>query len=629
MQIISKWFYNSLILNILLTFFKPETFKSSFFMRLISIILNGVQAAVRGSVLFTFNNDENWEEASVSRSFIINTIKRLNPLILAVIDTVNHYIKNSSILAFALMVKQDLTDYPLMTISYMMLPSLLVATGLKAAFSSFTPSALLIRVILIFVLSTMIFMKQSLKEILLGSISGEILNKLVHIYRAREEGNDDQKRALRGKWLYPAIGVVIGIIYYILPLTTFIKLIGLLFFSIAIYINPLIGISAVFSILPLTNTKYSAALIGITFVSLILNYKKTKLSVPTAFVPAAFFLAAAAVAAVFSLMRTQSFKTFPLYVVYFMAFYCAALIFRDNKRLNIALAFLIIPAVAVSFIGIYQYVFVKVPTAIAWVDVTQFPELSTRVYATMENPNVLAEYLGLVVPVILGLLWTVKKPIIRLLLLVAASIITLCLILTFSRGAWVGFALAVMIFAVLKEPRLIFAFVIVALIAPAFMPSVVMKRIASIGSLEESSNAFRVSIWIAALRMIKDYWLTGVGLGLDAFARVYRDYMIAGTPAVHSHNLYLEIGIEMGIVGIVSFLWFIQTGISKAVRTAQRNSASSAMLVGMIGALAGHLLHGLFDYVWYSPRIVMLFWLIFGMMAALLTENEVQEGENT
>jgi len=56
-----------------------------------------------------------------------------------------------------------------------------------------------------------------------------------------------------------------------------------------------------------------------------------------------------------------------------------------------------------SLLGIYQYFFVKAPTAEAWVDVKQFPELATRVYATLENPNVLGEYLGLSIPLVLGL----------------------------------------------------------------------------------------------------------------------------------------------------------------------------------------------------------------------------------
>ena len=45
----------------------------------------------------------------------------------------------------------------------------------------------------------------------------------------------------------------------------------------------------------------------------------------------------------------------------------------------------------------------------------------------------------------------------------------------------------------------------------------------------------------------------------------------------------------------------------------------SFILAGIAAALVGHLFHGIVDYVWYSPRIVMAFWMYFGMMSALTT----------
>jgi len=154
-----------------------------------------------------------------------------------------------------------------------------------------------------------------------------------------------------------------------------------------------------------------------------------------------------------------------------------------------------------------------------------------------------------------------------------------------------------------------------------FLPPVVMNRIASIGSLEDSSNAYRITIWIAALRMIKDYWLTGVGLGLTAFSRVYRDYMIAGASAIHAHNLYLEVCLELGVIGVFSLLWMVFRGFSEALSNVTMNDKMSYIAAGILAALAGHLFHGLFDYVWYSPRIVMAFWMYLGMMSALTSAS--------
>jgi O-antigen ligase len=623
---ISVWCGNSLILRIVIAFFKPETIQNSYFLKLFSAFFKGISNVLQGSAINAIKSDEKWEAAAIKRSRFICWLLLLGPIFLKIVDLLSLYIKSSWLMAFVMRVKRDIVEGPLLMISYLFLPFVLVSTALKAMFSSFTPQALALRILLILSLAVMTLMDKPLKAILGGSISVKIANKLFGF--PKFDADKSEHGGFDGRLSYIAIGILSGMFYYILPMTTFVKLIGLIFFSLIIYIDPGIGMALVLFILPLTATTYSAALIGITFVSLIFNYKKIKPIYPTASIPAILFLAVATLAAAFSLMRTESLKTFPLYVIYFMAFYCAALLFQDLEKMKYAIVFSIISALIVSFIGIYQYFFVKVRTAMAWVDITQFPELSTRVYATMENPNVLAEYLGFIIPINLGLLWAAKKPAVKGLLGIITSIIALCLILTFSRGAWLGLALAVMIFAVLKEPRLLIVILVLAFVSPAFMPDVVQTRIASIGSLEDSSNAFRISIWIAALRMIKDYWLTGVGLGLSAFARVYRDYMIAGTPALHAHNLYLEMGLEMGIAGLLTFMWMIGAGLSKAVKASKTGRAVSSVIVGIIGGLAGHLLHGLFDYVWFSPRIVMLFWILFGMMVGLAADREIQEGEN-
>ena len=102
----------------------------------------------------------------------------------------------------------------------------------------------------------------------------------------------------------------------------------------------------------------------------------------------------------------------------------------------------------------------------------------------------------------------------------------LCFLLTFfQRGAWLGLAFALVLFAALKEKRLLIILIIVAIISPLFYQEVMVDRIQSIGSLEDSSNTFSITIWIATIRMIKRLWLTGVGLGLFTLFKIYRNYM--------------------------------------------------------------------------------------------------------
>jgi len=62
-------------------------------------------------------------------------------------------------------------------------------------------------------------------------------------------------------------------------------------------------------------------------------------------------------------------------------------------------------------------------------------------------------------------------------------------------------------------------------------------------------------------------------------------------------------------------------GFSEALSNVTMNDKISYIAAGILAALAGHLFHGLFDYVWYSPRIVMAFWMYLGMMSALTSAS--------
>jgi O-antigen ligase len=124
--------------------------------------------------------------------------------------------------------------------------------------------------------------------------------------------------------------------------------------------------------------------------------------------------------------------------------------------------------------------------------------------------------------------------------------------------------------------------------------------------------------------MFADHFESGIGVGKDAFAIVYPSYSLAGIEsAPHSHNLYLQIGIELGIIGLVAFLVVIllmdiynftfyvnEKQMYKPARKYKLYSA--AALCGVMAVLA----QGMTDYVWYNYRIFLLFWLLLGLASA-------------
>ncbi len=114
-----------------------------------------------------------------------------------------------------------------------------------------------------------------------------------------------------------------------------------------------------------------------------------------------------------------------------------------------------------------------------------------------------------------------------------------------------------MIFVILIEKKLLLSIIPLVLGGVYFLPQSILNRISSIGNLRDSSNAYRLKMWGGiTLDIIRDNWLVGVGFGYIPFKYTFETY-IRTMPVYHSHNTYLQITGEMGILGLIVFLGLI------------------------------------------------------------------------
>jgi putative inorganic carbon (HCO3(-)) transporter len=120
--------------------------------------------------------------------------------------------------------------------------------------------------------------------------------------------------------------------------------------------------------------------------------------------------------------------------------------------------------------------------------------------------------------------------------------------------------------------------------------------------------------------MIRDYPITGIGPGNEAFNKVYPRYMNSRYPALSSYSVLLEHIVEMGYVGLICFLWLIVVTIDFGIRQLNRlrstGNRQGFWLMAAIAAIAGLLVQGLFDTVWYRPQISILWWLMLAIVAS-------------
>lgn len=315
--------------------------------------------------------------------------------------------------------------------------------------------------------------------------------------------------------------------------------------------------------------------------------------------------------------------------IYFVVSCCI----RSEKWIGKIVAALMVSAAIVALYGIAQYAFGTFGVN-AWLDSDLFEGIAGRAASTLENPNMLGEYLILLIPIaftsfIIGNKGAITSR--KLSFLCLASMV-MCLILTWSRGAWLGFMFSMVIFLLLwnKRSMWLFALGIMSLpILPMILPDSIINRFTSIGNLADSSTSYRVSIWRAAVHMLEDYLFTGIGTGEAAWYEIYPDYTLAGIEAApHSHNLFLQITMEQGIFGLVifftilflllriSFKLFMRSGKLKSFVSQKDSTAIRLTVSAPICGLAAVLLQGLTDYSWYNYRVYFIFWLVLALIPA-------------
>ncbi len=298
-------------------------------------------------------------------------------------------------------------------------------------------------------------------------------------------------------------------------------------------------------------------------------------------------------------------------------------------------------ATLVSAVGIAQYLLGYAESR--WLDQKLFAEIAGRVTSVFNNPNMLAVFLVLILPLLFGFIITQKRLFSGFFLTLCASGAVACLILTWSRGAWLGVLFSLGVMLLLISNKTLSTILIAALpvcvgatyLSPYLTGSSLIDniagRFASIGSLGDSSTLYRVYTWQGVGNMIRDHLIGGIGVGESAFGEVYPLYALSGIETVmHSHSLYLEILSELGVVGLIVFLismfLFVQLCLGALKKMPDRRMR--VMVIAGLCATLGALLMGGADYIWYNYSICFLFWAVIGLTAAYVRVGK-EETERT
>lgn len=292
-----------------------------------------------------------------------------------------------------------------------------------------------------------------------------------------------------------------------------------------------------------------------------------------------------------------------------------------NRRLaENAVKIIVFSSIPTAIYGIVTYYSTDVRPE--WID-PMFESIASRAYSTFGNPNIYAVFL--IVAVIFSVALTLEKSE-RKYIPIYATVTALnvfSLVLTWTRGAWLAIIISGIGFAVIRSRRCPKMLLLPALFVPvfiSFIPSDIIERFLSIFNMQDSSAISRLSIWRSSLRMFFNNFFIGIGVGSDAFSEEFLKYAEDSVTAPHSHNLFLEIGCELGGFALILFMFMLLIRIRHRATYAKyvRNSSVDNLCTISGTALFALLVFGMTDYIWYNNTMYVLFWVVFGIGSATL-----------
>lgn len=347
--------------------------------------------------------------------------------------------------------------------------------------------------------------------------------------------------------------------------------------------------------------------------------------------PIAFFLAACILSVTSSAFFVQSLHNFLTKTLeWFIIYSLVVEVFKDKKHIYIALTIFAFTAFSTVIDSLIQF-------HITYKDIflgnTIVP--GDRATAGFKTSNSLGGYLTGVIPALaVWIFWGKQRTWGRLLALLFLFFAAWSLLVTFSRGAWIGVffgGIFLLVFVLFPKKRVQFYFSLGLLWIIIFLCGTFFLILAK-GSDQElfaryQTVDWRLNIWVGSMAMIKDKFF--FGHGINTFMRIFQAYRgnLLMDPT-YAHNCYIQLAVETGIIGLSCFLWIIVRTFHQLIGEikldSKQNSNLDILSFGLLSGVFAFLVHCFFDTNMYSLQLSTYLWFMVGMLVAIYNVLDMQ-----
>lgn len=313
-------------------------------------------------------------------------------------------------------------------------------------------------------------------------------------------------------------------------------------------------------------------------------------------------------------------------------FYAVTAVLKTEKLIKLATILFLCGGVLFSFLGVLGMFTFKVKYLTLLMKLKEWlPRIHFNLPGAEEgfHPNAVGGTLVLIIPLFMILLFTylwkkardnslITNHVQCFLLLMGLAVTVGVLLLTQSRGAWLGLLLAcVMVFFLflLKKKVFLIVFLVgILLFAFVIAPSLLENDQVKLTTRQaEGTLFFRIQLWNVVLPMIHENPLMGIGLN------EFRYHYEVKRELSHPHNKLLLLAVELGLPGLIAYLALLGC-VGVAVVRVWKKPGNNWLSLAALGLGCGQLAHFIFemtDAVPLGAKVNIFFWLSLALVMAI------------
>jgi len=388
----------------------------------------------------------------------------------------------------------------------------------------------------------------------------------------------------------------------------------------------------------------------------IITFNKLEWNTSDLHKPIFLYLLLGCLSIIWSVNIYNSLLTLPLFLAGPILYFIVSNTIKEQNKIEKILLVIIIMGTIMGVYGILQYFGIDFEFWGGNVGRKQ-------VFGLFGNVNYFAEYIILPLSLTIGLILAKNSIFNRVFLFIALIAMGGALFFTFTRGSYLAIAVTipVILFFYFKSSidekkkvfykKIIFYFLFLVIIALSiiYIPHPLNKEASPLGKLRQrvtiesltsgSSALRRMATWKFTWMMIEDYPILGSGIGTygyqslkyqaDFFAQEQNRDIYPHGFAVQAHNEYLQTWSELGIIGLLFFIWIIFAYYrSVLINFRKLEEKQKAIIIGLSGGVTAVLIDAIFGFPLQLAASLSLFWMFLGLTTVQISISKYNGKEN-